>query len=100
MSDTGPFRLSRGGRLIDRAYQLPFRFDGRHLRGLEGDTLASALMALALWFIEGWLETAGVARIPGLAVLVIGGAAIYFALAFLTGAYKLSELKTAVRRRG
>ena len=45
MSDNGPFRLSRGGRLIDRAYPLPFRFDGRHLRGLRGDTLASALLA-------------------------------------------------------
>lgn len=45
MSDNGPFRLSAGGRLIDRAYQLPFRFDGRHLRGVQGDTLASALLA-------------------------------------------------------
>lgn len=45
MSDTGPFRLPQGGRLIDRAYQLPFRFDGRQMRGLSGDTLASALLA-------------------------------------------------------
>ena len=45
MSATGPFRLSSGGRLIDRAYQLPFRFDGRHLRGVLGDSLASALLA-------------------------------------------------------
>jgi sarcosine oxidase subunit alpha len=45
MSDNGPFRLSRGGRLIDRAYQLPFRFDGRQMRGVQGDTIASALLA-------------------------------------------------------
>ncbi|AUH33720.1 sarcosine oxidase subunit alpha family protein [Paracoccus tegillarcae] len=45
MSQTRPFRLPQGGRLIDRAYQVPFRFDGRHLRGLQGDTLASALLA-------------------------------------------------------
>lgn len=45
MSNQGPFRLASGGRLIDRAYQLAFRFDGRHLRGLQGDTLASALLA-------------------------------------------------------
>ncbi|KGJ03814.1 sarcosine oxidase subunit alpha [Paracoccus halophilus] len=45
MTQTGPFRLSSGGRLIDRAYPLPFRFDGRQLRGLRGDTLASALLA-------------------------------------------------------
>ncbi|WP_265499334.1 sarcosine oxidase subunit alpha family protein [Paracoccus beibuensis] len=45
MTHTPPFRLPSGGRRIDRAYQLPFRFDGRHLRGLTGDTLASALLA-------------------------------------------------------
>lgn len=45
MTETGPFRLPQGGRLIDRAYQLPFRFDGRQLRGVQGDTLASALLA-------------------------------------------------------
>jgi sarcosine oxidase subunit alpha len=40
-----PFRLPKGGRLIDRAFQTPFHFDGRHLRGLQGDSLASALLA-------------------------------------------------------
>lgn len=45
MTHTPPFRLPSGGRRIDRAHQLPFRFDGRHLRGLSGDTLASALLA-------------------------------------------------------
>jgi sarcosine oxidase, subunit alpha len=45
MTHTPPFRLARGGRLIDRAFQIPFRFDGRHLRGLHGDTLASAMLA-------------------------------------------------------
>ncbi|MCV2446617.1 sarcosine oxidase subunit alpha family protein [Paracoccus sp. DMF] len=45
MTQTGPFRLPRGGRLIDRAYQLPFRFDGRQMRGVVGDTLASAILA-------------------------------------------------------
>ncbi|MDO5620476.1 MAG: sarcosine oxidase subunit alpha family protein [Paracoccus sp. (in: a-proteobacteria)] len=37
-------RLPTGGRLIDRAYPTAFRFDGRHLRGLKGDTIASALL--------------------------------------------------------
>ncbi|WP_347265611.1 sarcosine oxidase subunit alpha family protein [Paracoccus sp. (in: a-proteobacteria)] len=45
MTESGPFRLAQGGRLIDRAYPLPFRFDGRRLRGVQGDTLASALLA-------------------------------------------------------
>ncbi|PZO67116.1 MAG: sarcosine oxidase subunit alpha family protein [Paracoccus denitrificans] len=42
---TGPFRLATGGRLIDRAQSRFFRFDGRKMDGLAGDTLASALMA-------------------------------------------------------
>jgi sarcosine oxidase subunit alpha len=45
MTHMPPFRLPSGGRLVDRAFQVPFRFDGRHLRGLTGDTLASALLA-------------------------------------------------------
>lgn len=57
---------------------------------------ASLLMGVALWFMEGWV--AGIGRIPGLAILVFGGAAIYFALCFAIGAYRLSELKSAVRR--
>ena len=39
-----PFRLANGGR-IDRARPLRFRFDGCDYTGLEGDTLASALLA-------------------------------------------------------
>ncbi|MGZ9809690.1 sarcosine oxidase subunit alpha family protein [Pseudoroseicyclus sp. H15] len=37
-------RLPQGGRLLDRAAPLEFRFDGKRLRGFAGDTLASALM--------------------------------------------------------
>ena len=55
-------------------------------------------MALALWLIRDWLAASGMARIPGLAILVFGGAAIYFSLAFLTRAYRLGDLGTAVRR--
>ena len=38
-------RLESGGRLIDRAQSVRFTFNGRHLRGFAGDTLASALLA-------------------------------------------------------
>ena len=38
-------RLATGGRLIDRTRPLKFTFNGRHLRGFAGDTLASALLA-------------------------------------------------------
>jgi sarcosine oxidase subunit alpha len=38
-------RLARGGRLIDRQVACDFAFNGRRLRGYQGDTLASALLA-------------------------------------------------------
>jgi methylglutamate dehydrogenase subunit C len=40
----GPFRLPEGGR-IDRAQRLTFTLDGKTMSGLQGDTLASALLA-------------------------------------------------------
>jgi methylglutamate dehydrogenase subunit C len=40
----GPFRLPVGGR-IDRAQRLAFTLDGKTMSGLQGDTLASALLA-------------------------------------------------------
>ncbi|SIQ33272.1 sarcosine oxidase subunit alpha [Rhizobium sp. RU20A] len=39
-----PHRLDNGG-LVDRGQSLDFSFDGRRMRGLAGDTLASALLA-------------------------------------------------------
>ena len=41
---TGPCRISSGA-LTDAGRSLRFRFDGRELQGLAGDTLASALLA-------------------------------------------------------
>ena len=38
-------RLPSGGRLVDRSAPLKFTFNGRKLKGLKGDTLASALLA-------------------------------------------------------
>ena len=38
-------RLSAGGKLIDRSLSKEFIFNGRRLKGFEGDTLASALLA-------------------------------------------------------
>jgi len=39
-----PFRTT-GGALIDSSEPLAFRFNGRALQGVRGDTLASALLA-------------------------------------------------------
>ncbi|MGA7538587.1 MAG: 2Fe-2S iron-sulfur cluster-binding protein, partial [Steroidobacteraceae bacterium] len=41
---SAPFRNPTGGR-IERSRPIEFQFDGRRYRGLEGDTLASALLA-------------------------------------------------------
>ena len=41
---TQAFRNATGG-LIDRTKSVAFTFDGRHLQGFQGDTLASALLA-------------------------------------------------------
>jgi sarcosine oxidase subunit alpha len=38
-------RLAQGGRLIDRSQPVEFTFNGKHLRGYSGDTLAAALLA-------------------------------------------------------
>lgn len=38
-------RLGRGGRLIDRGTAQGFTFNGRHMKGFVGDTLAAALLA-------------------------------------------------------
>ena len=38
-------RLATGGRFLNRGKQVTFRFNGRYLKGYEGDTLASALRA-------------------------------------------------------
>ncbi len=38
-------RLANHGRLINKGKAVSFTFNGKHLRGFEGDTLASALLA-------------------------------------------------------
>ncbi|RKT34656.1 sarcosine oxidase subunit alpha [Roseovarius halotolerans] len=38
-------RLANGGRLLNKAQPLEFTFNGKRLKGVEGDTLASALLA-------------------------------------------------------
>ena len=38
-------RLAAGGRLVNRDRAVEFTFNGKRMRGFEGDTLASALLA-------------------------------------------------------
>lgn len=74
------------------------RADARLSRAFPRILLASALMAGALWVARNWLEDADLGRGVSLAILVFGGAAIYFTLAFVIAGYRPSELKAAVRR--
>ena len=38
-------RIATGGRLLNKSNAVNFSFNGKQLRGFEGDTLASALLA-------------------------------------------------------
>jgi heterotetrameric sarcosine oxidase delta subunit len=40
-----PYRLASGGNRIDRSKPLSFSFDGKHVPGFAGDTVASAVLA-------------------------------------------------------
>ena len=39
-----PYRLSTGGRFVDRAKKVSFTFDGKTVTGFQGDTVASAVL--------------------------------------------------------
>ena len=60
-------------------------------------------MGIALWFgnelIEGNLGTGLWRRVAVLSVLVSAGGAVYALAILLLGAYRISELKTLLRRR-
>lgn len=80
-----------------------FKADAQLARRLPRMALASALMAGALIAgalgLEAWLADAALLRIPALAILVTGGAAVYFGAAQATGAADLREVKRLLRRR-
>jgi putative peptidoglycan lipid II flippase len=65
--------------------------------------LAAIIMGIALWFgnelIEGNLGTGLWRRVAVLSVLVSAGGAVYALAILLLGAYRISELKTLLRRR-
>ncbi|WP_022706639.1 murein biosynthesis integral membrane protein MurJ [Paracoccus zeaxanthinifaciens] len=81
-----------------RAMGQAARADAKLVRAFPRLLAASALMAGALWVMRAWLEAGSLGRAASLAILVFGGAAIYFALAFVIAGYRPSELKAAVRR--
>ncbi len=79
-----------------------FSSDARLLRSLPLIVLSSAIMGVVLYFgaqaSAPWLDTGqhiGI-RAAALAALIGAGMVTYFAMAHLTGAFRLSDLKAAI----
>jgi putative peptidoglycan lipid II flippase len=63
--------------------------------------LASALLGVVLWVGRIALEPVFAVTRPGaLALLILGGTVIYFIISHVLNAFRLSELKSAVKRSG
>lgn len=80
-----------------------FVVDAQLKRRLPRLAIAAVLMGLALFasnrLLDPWLSGPMVQRYLALVVLVGAGCAIYGAACFLTGAFRLSDLKALMRRR-
>jgi putative peptidoglycan lipid II flippase len=79
------------------------RFDARLKSRIWRICLASAGMGTVLWLMSAFMST--FLGMPGwrylaLTILVTAGIVTYFVLAQIFGAMRLSELKSAMRRRG
>ena len=77
------------------------RFDDRFRRRIVRITIAALLMGAALlpawWLLTPWLQLAGL-RFAALGLLVTWGAVVYFGVGHLIGAFRLSDLRRAMRR--
>lgn len=80
------------------------KLDDRFKKRLPRIVAASVLLGLGLLagerVLAGWLAAGSTLAIPALAILVLGGLAVYGALAVLLGAADLQELRAIARRRG
>ena len=77
------------------------KFDARFITRLPRIMIASALMGLVLWLLalamQDFFAMAGV-RYLALAILVTGGMASYAVLGQITGAFRYTDLRGALRR--
>lgn len=92
------WQLWRGTRTMGEAVRL----DARFRRRVPLVFVSAAVMGLVLWGLMAAFGAAATA--PGhragiLLLLILAGAASYFACAFLTGAMGMTELKSFLRRR-
>lgn len=80
-----------------------FVTDARLRRRVPRLLLAAILMGLALWgaerFVDPYLTGSLIRRGLGLTALVSAGGAVYAVACFVTGAYRLSDLKALLGRR-
>ncbi len=81
-------------------YQMDSRLKARLPRILVSGLLMGLLLLLGLWFLaENFMATASfISSLWGLVVLVAGGIASYFALAHVSGAMTLAEMRAALKR--
>ena len=81
-----------------------FAADAQLRRRLPRLAVAAVAMGAALYagesLLDPWLGGAMVQRYVALAALVGAGIALYGVACFITGAYRLSDLKALMRRRG
>ena len=81
-------------------YQMDGRLKVRLPRILVSGLLMGLLLLLGLWLLaENFTATASfISSLWGLVVLVVGGIASYFALAHVSGAMTLAEMRAALKR--
>ena len=81
-------------------FKLDDRLKARLPQILVSGVLMGLLLYLGLWFLqENFTATASfVSSVWGLAVLVLGGVASYFALGHFSGAMTLAEVRAAIKR--
>ncbi len=77
------------------------RFDDRLRRRLPRIVIAALVMGAALFpawlLLQPWLALAGI-RFGALLLLILWGAAVYFGTGHVIGAFRLGDLRRAVRR--
>ncbi len=88
------------GGLVRRGH---FTFDPMIVRRIFKYVLASFVMGGVIWFVSG--QTAEtltgdlIEKIIGLLILILAGVGSYLGVIFITGAVKLQELKSLLRRK-
>jgi putative peptidoglycan lipid II flippase len=90
------WQLWRGARHMGPAAQLDARMRDRLWRILLASAVMGAVLWLGAWALGPLLESG--ARVLALAVLLLAGIVVYFGFGALIGAFRMSDLRSALRR--